>query len=320
MVIFHGYVGLPEGNQFYGPWPGPPAKPSSANMSPSPDLQAIHLWCPRWSPQRFLPAETHQRNRISEQICVDNPSTSCTHQLYQLSNWQSAYHREIDVLIIFWSSQTSHDFSGFRWHPGTPFWSFWVSPHRLPPSLPQPAHGVEHLPVGCRWAPLKGMDRVIRKPVAGAIDLNWWPIKIENSRKLSKITYRSCRSSSGTFWGKRRWTNEANKVQNARLTGSPMSMSSLETSRNAPTLTQSGKRLAGQPSGGQSGQSPCQKSAAAWSSPFESVWSMSLLSQSYQQSETVHFPEKVSLLPQKEEPFLEYDFLCFRILQVPLAC
>ena len=47
---------------------------------------------------------------------------------------------------------------------------------------------------------------------------------------------------------------------------------------------------------------------------------MSLLSQSYQQSETVHFPEKVSLLPQKEEPCLEYDFLCFRILQVPLAC
>ena len=157
--------------------------------------------------------------------------------------------------LIFWSSQTSHDFSGFRWHPSTPFW---VSPHRLPPSLPQPAPGDEHL---SSLGPLKGMDRwKIWKPVkAGEIDLNWWPIKIENSRKL---------------WGKRRWTNEAHKVQNARLTGFPMSMFSWETSRNAPTLTQSGKHSAGQHSAGQhsaarsgrrSRSHSCQKSAAVWS-------------------------------------------------------
>ena len=195
---------------------------------------------------------------ISEQICVDNPSISCTHQLYQLSTWQSAYPQ--NVKLIFWSSSdhlrhltTFPDFVGI---PEPRYLSFPTSASTV--SAATCAWRRTPVVVGPRWRGWIGWK--IWKPVkAGEIDLNWWPIKIENSRKL---------------WGKRRWTNEAHKVQNARLTGFPMSMFSWETSRNVPTLTQSGKHSAGQHSAGQhsaarsgrrSRSHSCQKSAAVWS-------------------------------------------------------
>ena len=166
-----------------------------------------------------------QQKRIKE---IESPSRSAwitrppaVHtNCINCQNWQSAYHRWnwcSDHLLIISDISRLFRISLASRHPFLIFLSFPTSASTVSAATLRMASNT------CRWMPLGPTEGDGSGDPEARSWCNWPQLMthsklkiVENCRKLHIEAAGLLRE---LFGGKRRWTNEANKVQNARLTG-----------------------------------------------------------------------------------------------------